>query len=110
MQYKLKNKESLKISCLKKQGIKELLEVVGKKAEFLTGVKDFLGPNRIRHILHLNSTKEALGKSLTEMQKKNYEIAADFLRTASTSLGRIAGEVDIEDVLDELFSGFCVGK
>jgi len=26
------------------------------------------------------------------------------------SLGRIIGIVDIEDVLDELFLGFCIGK
>ena len=40
----------------------------------------------------------------------NIEIAADFTRGASMSLGRIIGIVDIEDVLDELFLGFCIGK
>ena len=36
--------------------------------------------------------------------------AAQELRYASESLGRVTGEVGIEDVLDELFRGFCIGK
>ena len=76
----------------------------------MTGGKDLLGPNRIRHISHLNETKQALEQALQEHTAKNYEITADFLRSASISLGRIVGIVDIEDVLDELFAGFCIGK
>jgi len=69
-----------------------------------------LGPNRIRHISHLNDTKLALERAIKEQTSKNYEITADLLRSASNSLGRIVGVVDIEDVLDELFAGFCIGK
>jgi len=38
------------------------------------------------------------------------EIRAEFLRAASRSLGRIAGDVDVEDLLDSIFSTFCIGK
>ena len=105
-----KNKENFIISCVRETGIEQLLERIGKRAEFLTGGKDILGPNRIRHISHLNETKQALEQALQEHTAKNYEITADFLRSASISLGRIVGIVDIEDVLDELFAGFCIGK
>jgi tRNA modification GTPase len=37
-------------------------------------------------------------------------IAAVHLRTAVTVLEELIGSVDIEDVLDRLFSAFCVGK
>lgn len=38
------------------------------------------------------------------------EISAEILRSAATSLGRISGHIGLEDVLDELFSRFCIGK
>ena len=98
------------ISCINNTGIERLLKALGKEAETLTGGKDILGPNRIRHISHLNDTKLALEHAIKEQTSKNYEITADFLRSASNSLGRIVGVVDIEDVLDELFAGFCIGK
>lgn len=37
-------------------------------------------------------------------------IAAVHLRTAASTLEMLIGRVDVEDVLDELFSRFCVGK
>ena len=38
------------------------------------------------------------------------ELAAEELRTAAHSLGRLLGRVDVEDILDVIFREFCVGK
>lgn len=38
------------------------------------------------------------------------ELAAEDLRMATRSLGRITGRIDVEDVLDVVFSDFCIGK
>ncbi len=38
------------------------------------------------------------------------ELLAEELRLAARALGRIAGQVDVEDVLDRVFSRFCIGK
>jgi tRNA modification GTPase len=38
------------------------------------------------------------------------ELAAEELRAAGDSLGRLLGRVDVEDVLDVIFREFCVGK
>lgn len=38
------------------------------------------------------------------------ELAAEDLRLAARALGRIAGRVDVEDILDQVFSSFCIGK
>ena len=48
--------------------------------------------------------------ALKEAKIGQIDISADFTRSASISLGRIVGSVDIEDVLDEIFLGFCIGK
>lgn len=38
------------------------------------------------------------------------EVRAEYLRRASHALGRITGDVDVEDILDVVFSQFCIGK
>ncbi len=38
------------------------------------------------------------------------ELRAEELRSAAVALGRITGRIDVEDVLDHVFSRFCIGK
>ena len=38
------------------------------------------------------------------------ELIAEELRLAARALERLVGRIDVEDVLDSLFSGFCIGK
>lgn len=38
------------------------------------------------------------------------EIAAEELRDALQSIGRITGKVDVEGLLDRIFREFCIGK
>ena len=103
--------DELSLSCKTKQGVDLLLKVLGDETKKLVSVSDMsIGPNRLRHIAHLRETKESLQLAIKELKLGKIEIAADFTRGASMSLGRIIGIVDIEDVLDELFLGFCIGK
>jgi len=39
-----------------------------------------------------------------------YEIAAAELRQAIRALEVLVGRVDVENLLDEIFSSFCLGK
>jgi tRNA modification GTPase len=41
---------------------------------------------------------------------KNIELAAEDLRLAAFEIGKIVGKIDIENILDEIFSRFCIGK
>lgn len=49
--------------------------------------------------------KSFLGSPMGEV-----ELRAEDLRRAAHALGRLTGAVDVEDVLDQVFSRFCIGK
>ena len=38
------------------------------------------------------------------------ELISEEFRLATKYLGKITGHVDVEDLLDEIFSSFCIGK
>jgi len=38
------------------------------------------------------------------------ELRAEDLRRAAVAIGRITGRIDVEDILDQVFSRFCIGK
>jgi tRNA modification GTPase len=42
--------------------------------------------------------------------QKNIELAAEDLRMACLEIGKITGKIDIENILDAIFSRFCIGK
>lgn len=65
--------------------------------------------SRSRHRKLLEETSAALGRAI-QVIELGEEIAAEELRMAIRSLGRLLGKVDIEDVLDAIFAEFCIGK
>jgi len=42
--------------------------------------------------------------------EKDIELAAEDLRLASRYLSSLTGKIDVESVLGEIFSNFCIGK
>lgn len=67
---------------------------------------------RARHRQHVEAAGEALGRfcELSQQGTMAVDMAAEELRLAASELGRITGAVDVEDVLDVLFTDFCIGK
>lgn len=64
-----------------------------------------------RHAQELRETSEALTRVYTGLEQKvtNDFIAGD-LRMALHHLGMITGEISTDDLLDNIFSKFCIGK
>jgi len=64
-----------------------------------------------RHRLGLEEARDAL-RTYTDQRsiEAPEEILSDALRSAIVPLERIVGRIDVEDILGEIFSSFCIGK
>ena len=47
---------------------------------------------------------------LAALEAGQAELAAEDLRASLHALHRLTGRFDVEEVLDALFAGFCIGK
>lgn len=65
-----------------------------------------------RHRETLNSANERLKNAQTILLQgpEYYDIATEEMRSAIRSLEMLVGRVGVEDLLDEIFSSFCLGK
>ena len=68
-----------------------------------------LSPSRNRHRAALLQVADALAR-YGHPETGDITLAAEDLRLAATALGRLTGRVDVEDLLDVIFSEFCIGK
>ncbi|MGI2036000.1 tRNA uridine-5-carboxymethylaminomethyl(34) synthesis GTPase MnmE [Rhizobium panacihumi] len=97
----------IEISTRTGDGLDELraaiLANVAKRWEAISSLK----PGRIRHAQLLESASNFLEEALEGSQ---LDMRAECLRLAAEELGRITGKVDVEHLLDVIFSEFCIGK
>jgi tRNA modification GTPase len=100
-------KEHLAISSKTGVGLEGLLNLLQK--EVLDRCHSGASPalTRTRHRSALIDCGESLGRFQCAVEA---ELKAEDLRLAGRALGRITGRVDVEDVLDVIFSEFCIGK
>jgi tRNA modification GTPase len=100
---------SFGISAKSGDGIPELIAgLVGFAESYFGGSEGGL-ISRARQRQLLLDTAASLHRSI-EAAGQGEELAAEELRIAANSLGRLLGRVDVEDILDVLFREFCVGK
>ncbi len=100
-----------KISVLEHNGIEELEDKIVKK---ISG-RELHTPNPIvTHTHQINQLKRTishLGQAISNLATGvEYTLVAEDLRLASEELGKITGKISSEDILDEIFSNFCIGK
>lgn len=97
------------ISAKRGDGVAELMAALVVFAREYFGAREdgLIGRERQRKLLQ--ETVAALQRSI-DVVGGGEELAAEELRAASHSLGRLLGRVDVEDVLDVIFREFCVGK
>ncbi|KIY71835.1 tRNA modification GTPase TrmE [Cylindrobasidium torrendii FP15055 ss-10] len=63
-----------------------------------------------RHRTHLRSALESLEAFLENEEEEDVVLGAEELRYAAKAIGRVTGIIDVEELLDTIFSDFCIGK
>ncbi|QEM69912.1 tRNA uridine-5-carboxymethylaminomethyl(34) synthesis GTPase MnmE [Geobacter sp. FeAm09] len=94
-------------------GIDELREVI--RTTFLHGAaldsREFVAISRARHRDVLVSARSALHRFLSGLDEgRELETLAIDLRDALSAVGQVTGETTTDDLLDVVFSSFCIGK
>jgi tRNA modification GTPase len=97
------------ISTKTADGLDQLLKALQSFAEERIGLINDAVPTRQRHINLLQSTIFEISIA-AERDDLPLELRAENMRRASQYLGRITGDVDVEEILDVIFSQFCIGK
>jgi tRNA modification GTPase len=98
------------VSGLTGQGIDELVAEVSHRLSVQAASASIL--TRERHRVAVVRAIGALESALVELRKGSarIEIAAAEIRAAIGALESLVGRVDVETLLDEIFSSFCIGK
>jgi tRNA modification GTPase len=102
----------VKISALYKQGIEELKNTIFKAVTDQRGAADLprVVPN-LRHKMAIEKAVKAAKEASEGFRtRRPVELVAIDLREALDCLGEIIGVTTSEDLLDQIFSRFCIGK
>ena len=98
------------VSALTGAGVPELVSRLGEQAAQGLGGADPL-ITRQRHRDAFDRAHQAVCRALVLLEEAAAEeLVAEELRLAARAIGTVTGRFDVEDMLDRLFSTFCIGK
>lgn len=100
---------ALRVSSKTGEGLDALLTAVEDRARTALAPTEEAALTRERHRVALAESRAALVRAL-EAWSGPPELRAEDLRLALRALGRITGEIDVDQVLDLIFREFCIGK
>ncbi|MBU4510232.1 tRNA uridine-5-carboxymethylaminomethyl(34) synthesis GTPase MnmE [bacterium] len=105
-------KESIKMSLKEKIGIEELEEkLAGAAIGGLVIPENGVVINNVRQANQLNRAKQGLEQVLLGLKEKiTYDFLTIDLKEALDSLGEITGDSIGDEIVNDIFSRFCIGK
>lgn len=102
-------KEGIFLSAKTGEGLDDVRKAIAETVGRTHHEQPFIA--RQRHLTALKTAQQYYLNALKQLQ--NYhagELVADDLRLAHDALGEITGKIRSDDLLGEIFSGFCIGK
>ena len=95
------------VSAKTGEGLSELVAALAERAAKLLSGGEAPVLTRARHRHALEEAARSLAAALKTAEP---ELAAEHIRVALRSIGRITGRVDLDELLDVVFRDFCIGK
>ena len=96
----------LAVSALTGEGLEDLSRMLIYRSRALLPAEGEVALNA-RHRAALGEAQAAIAEATAAT---DLLVAAELLRAARAALDRVTGRAGVEDMLDALFSRFCVGK
>jgi tRNA modification GTPase len=104
-----RNENELSVSAMTGAGMAELVTALEGLVAQACGATEHAVVVRVRHKTAVAESIRMLNDFLA-VGPSQMELAAEALRQAAITIGRITGRIDVEDVLDNIFREFCIGK
>ncbi|NLO91797.1 MAG: tRNA uridine-5-carboxymethylaminomethyl(34) synthesis GTPase MnmE [Elusimicrobia bacterium] len=101
---------SLPVSCKTGQGIDSLRAAMASALAIGGGEKDGIIVTNARQFAALSEAARQTREAAVELEKGAQELCADRLYAALGELEQLIGATAPEEILDAVFSKFCVGK
>jgi tRNA modification GTPase len=104
--------EGVEVSCTTGNGLEKLKDRIGEIVWSGAASQNSSDVTiNTRHEEALLRAKEGISNTITAMiEGASIELAAMDLRLAVNAIGEIVGKTTTEDLLDAIFSQFCIGK
>ncbi|HJS78987.1 MAG TPA: hypothetical protein VJ748_00060 [Vitreimonas sp.] len=100
---------AVRVSAITGAGLPELERLLARHVADALGREEAPVLTRARHRRLVEEARDALERAIAAMDH-GAELAAEEVRVATTAIGRLTGRIDVEDLLGEIFSSFCIGK
>ncbi|WCR59440.1 MAG: tRNA modification GTPase MnmE [Wolbachia endosymbiont of Ctenocephalides felis wCfeF] len=105
---KINNIDFLPISILKGIGTERLISAIKEKVE------EKFGCDRDAPLITRQRHRNCMQRAIEHLRHFNIdnpiELISEDLRLAAIELGAVTGVISVEEVLDDIFNNFCVGK
>ena len=98
------------VSAMNGTGVDELLDFVYAFLEEKVGSVESTLLSSRRQFECLTVASGSVQQALAELSMNRLELVAEYLRWAARSLEELTGAVHVDDILDEVFARFCLGK
>lgn len=92
------------------QGVDDLVREIGRILKDRAGKAGIATRARHRDAMKAASDRLISAQEILKRGPEFYDIAAEDMRSAIRSLEMLVGRVGVENLLDEIFSSFCLGK
>lgn len=99
---------TIEVSLSGVAGVTTVQAALAERVRSRLGGRDFPAATRLRHRARLERAVGHVRRAAQSLAEP--ELAAEDLRLAARALAQVTGRVDAEQVLDVVFSTFCIGK